>query len=94
MVAEYLKQIHDKLSTGIAVVALQKDPKADQGRGGTFGLEKPRLYLNLDAGKITIRKAKNWSDPSVNPNRLELKYKIVGGCKFFVTEGWEKPDAF
>jgi hypothetical protein len=92
MVAEYLKQIHDKLSTGIAIVALQKDPKADQGRGGTFGLEKPRLYLNLDTNKITIRKAKNWTRPDVNPNRLELNFKIVSGCKFITTEDWHKPE--
>ena len=94
LVAEYLKQIHEKLSSGIAIVALQKDPKADQGRGGIGSLEKPRLYLNLDAGKIVIRKAKNWTNPLVNPNRLELKFKIVSGCKFIVTEEWEKPIEF
>ena len=92
MVAEYLKQIHDKLSTGIAIIALQKDPKADQGRGGTFGLEKPRLYLNIDSNKITIRKAKNWTHPNVNPNRLELKFKIVAGCKLITVQDWYKPD--
>jgi putative DNA primase/helicase len=85
MVAEYLKQIHDKLQDGIAIVALQKDPKANQGRGGMFGLEKPRLYLNMDAGKIVIRKAKNWTQPAFNPNGLRLNFKLVGGCKF-ITE--------
>jgi hypothetical protein len=90
MVAEYLKQIHDKLDGGIAIVALQKDPKADQGRGGTFGLEKPRLYLNMDAGKIKIRKAKNWTHPEQNPNGLVLNYKLVGGCKFIVTSTWHQ----
>jgi len=92
MVSEYLKQIHDKLSTGIAIVALQKDPRSDQGRGGTFGLEKPRLYLNLDPNKITIRKAKNWTNPNINPNRLQLDYKIVAGCRFIIDRDWYKPD--
>ena len=90
MVAEYLRQIHDKLAGGIAIVALQKDPKADQGRGGTFGLEKPRLYLNIDPGKLTIRKAKNWAKIDINPNGLEINYKIVGGCKFVVTNNWHE----
>ena len=90
MVAEYLKQIHDKLDGGIAIVALQKDPKADQGRGGTFGLEKPRLYLNMDAGIIKIRKAKNWTHPEQNPNGLVLNYKLVAGCKFIVTNNWHQ----
>jgi hypothetical protein len=67
MVADYLRQIHDKLGGGIAIVALQKDPKAPQGRGGTFGLEKPRLYLNMDSGQILIRKAKNWTSSAHYP---------------------------
>jgi hypothetical protein len=90
MVAEYLKQIHDKLDSGIAIVALQKDPKAAQGRGGTFGLEKPRLYLNMDAGKILIRKAKNWTHPEQNPNGLVLNYKLVSGCKFITINDWHE----
>jgi len=90
MVGDALKQIHDKLRGGIAIVALQKDPKAAQGRGGTFGLEKPRLYLNIDAGKIVIRKAKNWTNPEQNPNGLVLNFKLVGGCKFIITNDWHK----
>ena len=92
MVAEYLKQIHDKLEDGIAIVALQKDPKANQGRGGMFGLEKPRLYLNMDAGKIVIRKAKNWTQPTFNPNGLRLNFKLVGGCKFITEKDGEGRD--
>jgi hypothetical protein len=90
MVAEYLRAIHDKLASGIAIVALQKKTGADAGRGGDFSLEKPRLYLNVDKGKIKIRKAKNWVDPKTNPNGLVLDFKTVGGCKFIVTQDWHK----
>ena len=90
MVADYLRQIHSKLASGIAIVALQKKRNAELGRGGDFGLEKPRLYLTMDAGKLTIQKAKNWVDPSINPNGLSLNFKIVNGCKFIVTEDWHK----
>jgi len=92
MVADYLKQIHDKLSSGIAVVALQKKRGAELGRGGDFGLEKPRLYLSMDAGKLTIQKAKNWADPQVNPKDMVLDFKIVNGCKFIVTSDWHKAE--
>jgi len=92
MVADYLKQIHDKLHSGIAVVALQKKRNAELGRGGDFGLEKPRLYLSMDPGKLTIQKAKNWTDPQVNPNGLILNFKLVNGCKFIVTNGWHQGD--
>jgi len=88
VVADYLRQIHDKLGSGICLVALQKKRNADLGRGGDFGLEKPRLYLSIDAGKCTIQKAKNWVNPEVNPNNLVINFKIVGGCRFLITNDW------
>jgi len=87
MVAEYLREIHDKLNNGIAIVALQKKRNADLGRGGEFSLEKPRLYLSMDTGKMTIQKAKNWATME-NPNRKFIKFKIVKGCQFHITEDW------
>ncbi len=92
-----LKAIHDKLGKGIAVVALQKDPKAAQGRGGSFSLEKPRLYLNImdnyPAGQLVqIRKAKNWVDKSRNPNRMERGFKIYAGCILTATGDWYRPE--
>lgn len=93
LIADYLKQIHDKLSTGVAIVAIQKKRGAEIGRGGEMGLEKPRLYLSMDTGKLTIQKCKNWAVPDLNPNRLIVNYKIVGGCKFIVTRDWFKDEA-
>ena len=90
-VAEYLRQIHDKLGSGICLVALQKKRDAELGRGGDFGLEKPRLYLSMDEGKCSIQKAKNWANHDNNPNGLILNYKVVKGCNFIVTQDWH-PD--
>ena len=92
LVAEYLKAIHEKLTTGIAIIALQKKRGVELGRGGEFSLEKPRLYLTMDKGKMTIAKAKNWKDPEFNPNDMVINYKIVGGCKFIINEDWHKPN--
>lgn len=81
-VASLLKDIHNKLSgKDIALVALQKAPGADTGRGGAFGLEKPRLALAMEAGKIKIVKAKNWRTDR-NPNGLFKEFKLVMGYKF------------
>lgn len=91
LIADYLKQIHDKLGGGIAIVALQKNRGAEIGVGGNRGLEKPRLYITLDSGKATIQKCKNWANPYENPNGLILNYKLVAGCKFVVTTDWFKP---
>jgi len=85
-----IKEIYDKLTTGIAVIALQKKPGQDLGRGGLGTLEKPRLYLAIDNGKIKIVKAKNWVNSQVNPNGLEVSFKLVDGCKFRKIGDWDK----
>ena len=77
-----LKDIHDRLGKGIAIVALQKKTGAAVGRGGEFTLEKPRLYLTMDAGVLKIVKGKNWANPEVNPNDLSWNFKLVGGARF------------
>jgi len=89
-IADQLRAIHDRLAGGICIVALQKKRGAELGRGGDFGLEKPRLYLTMDKGKMIIQKAKNWVNSEKNPNRMEIKFKIVAGCRFIVTEDWYK----
>lgn len=82
LVADYLKAIHEKLGTGIALVALQKKVGARLGRGAEFSLEKPRLYLSMDNSKLTIIKAKNWHDKTQNPNNRKWTFKLLAGCNF------------
>jgi hypothetical protein len=90
LVAKYLKEIYERLSKGIALVAIQKNPGTDVGLGGYRGMEKPRLYINLEAGKAKIVKAKNWANPETNPNGLELQFKLIHGCKFAIEKDWGK----
>jgi len=82
-----LKGIHDKLKSGIALVALQKNPGAPTGIGGYRGLEKPRLYLSLDGGVAKIVKAKNWAT-TINPNGYSCKFKLISGCHFIEDGEW------
>jgi hypothetical protein len=89
-IAGQIRQIYDKLTSGIAVVAIQKNPGVDLGRGGTFSLEKARLYITMDAGISTITKAKNFANPGINPNHMKVKYKIVNGCEFKIERDWYK----
>jgi len=93
-IAGEMKDIHDRLKKGVAVIALQKDPKALTGRGGSFSEEKPRLYCIIDKDfpgqKIKIVKAKNWRDPEISPIGLARKFKLVGGCRILPTDLWER----
>ncbi|MBM4054418.1 MAG: hypothetical protein FJ264_07075 [Planctomycetes bacterium] len=92
-VSGYIKQIFDKLRSGIAIIALQKNKGNDYGLGGMRSLEKPRLYLSMEDNKIKIVKGKNWADSRINPNGMELQYKLIDGCKFIEISGWKKSDS-
>jgi len=85
-----LAEIHKKLKDAIAIVALQKNPGAKAGLGGYRSLEKPRLYLSMDSGIVTITKCKNWAT-SENPNGLQYRFKVAGGCKFIKAQDWHRP---
>lgn len=82
LVVKEIKDIFDVLDKGIAIIALQKSVKSDYGRGGEFSLEKPRLYLSISNGKAKIMKAKNWADPTTNPNGMYFNFKLVDGTRF------------
>jgi len=90
-VSAMLKAIHDKLSSGIAVIAMQKPEGRDLALGGSRGLEKPRLYLSMENHVLKIVKAKGWRSDVVNPNGMSIQYKIAAGCKISSDGDWVKP---
>lgn len=85
----YIKEIFDKLTSGIAFILIQKNKNTDFGLGGMRSLEKARLYLSMEPGLLKIVKAKNWASQS-NPNGLNINFKLVEGCRFENTSPWEK----
>lgn len=87
-----LKAISDRLKTGFCLIALQKNSGRDEGLGGARGLEKPRLYLAMDNGRLKIVKGKSWKNRENNPNGQEITFKLVDGCKFVSVSEWRKGD--
>lgn len=93
-IAEEFRMIRDKLNKGIAFIALQKDPKKQLGRGASFSMEKPRLYLTVDrepprGNILRVQKAKNWRNSEVNPNGLMREFWIFKGINLKPKTGWE-----
>lgn len=88
-VGYYIKQIFDKLHNGIAIIALQKNPRTDYGLGGMRSTEKARLYLAMGGNEVKIMVGKNWVTES-NPVGLVRSFKLVQGCKFIPTSEWER----
>ncbi len=87
-----LENIYRKLTTGIAMVSIQKKVGALFGRGQEFSAEKPRLYLSMDDGKLTIVKGKNWHTKTENPKGQFVNFKLVNGCEFIQQGNWKYND--
>jgi hypothetical protein len=91
-----IKDIFDNLETGIAVIALQKDPNKFDGLGGMFSKQKPRLYVTLDydydekISKARITKCKNWACRT-SPNGMTCDFWIENGLDFRMRGFWKKP---
>jgi len=90
LIAERLREYHKRLNKGVLFVAIQKDPQKEYGRGGGLGLEKPRLYLTLDRGKLKIIKGKAWASEQ-NPEGMQIEFKLIQGAKF-IDKGWKVPE--
>lgn len=89
IVNDLLTKLNQVIGKGVVIVALQKKIGALLGRGAEYSLEKPRLYLSLDAGKITIVKGKNWAQRNYDPSGLERLFSIEGGAYFIPSTGWQ-----
>jgi hypothetical protein len=82
LVSQEITSIFNKLNKGIALIAVQKKQGSILGRGAEFSAEKPRLYLSMESGQLTIVKGKNWAVEGQNPNNKQFKFKLIGGHKF------------
>ena len=90
-VAKHLAAIFEKLGgKGVAIVAIQKDPRKEFARGGSFAEEKPVLSLALDFGVCTINKFKG-EFRETNPKGMEYHFKLVHGSNFILVRHWHKP---
>lgn len=94
-VASQMMAIRNKLENGIAIVAIQKSADSKYGRGGTFGAEKARIYVSLEAlssvvTELTIVKAKNRASV-INPVGLKRRFAISGGAIIKpITDEWTR----
>ena len=88
-----IRDIYDALRGGVAIVSIQKNAGVSLGLGGARSIEKARLYLTMDYGKITITDAKLFEIRGINPRGWQLDYKLHDGCKYQSDpRGWYDPN--
>jgi hypothetical protein len=94
--AEYLTKIHDQLTTGIAIVAVQKKEGTRMPRSGDMIVEKPRLAITLSKkecnseypqGIASILKCKMPKIGKVDGKSLRFELQRQGS-KFNVLNDW------
>lgn len=92
LVADWIQKIHNKLTTGVCVICLQKAKGKDTARGGDFTLEKARLAISLTysfgVNIAKIVKCKNPLDGGANPQGQELDYRIEQGSRCNALTPW------
>jgi len=94
-VGDDLALIHNKLTDGLAFVAVQKktndrDQKGkmreyELGVGGEYTKRKAGIYLTIDHfpdNKLVIRKCRERAHDEINPNGMEWGFKLIRGIYF------------
>jgi len=90
-IRKILRRIHDKLTTGICIIGLQKPFGRDMGFGKEWGMQIPRLYLSVEGGVAKILKCKNRKTEESPVGKI-LPFKLVKGWKFLPEGVWRRPD--
>ena len=79
--------IAEKLNEGVAVVALQKNPGSDYGRGGAMTVDKATVYLSLHRGDLDTKEPHTLKLPKIKYPLVDyadkpIRFKLAGGCRF------------
>lgn len=96
-VAGGLRDIADKLTTGIAIVALQKKANSDYGFGGEATLNRAQLSINIDVNEltpsrkiVTVTKLKKSVDRRYNIERLSREFEYNSKGRIVGLGDWGK----
>lgn len=87
-VGAILQSVWEKLSNGVAIICIQKEWGRVLGRGKEYSLEKPRLYLSMDPGKVRIIKCKNFHQ-GIDPVGYARYFDLINGWKFEMLGPWK-----
>ena len=92
-----LRAIADKLTSGIAIVAMQKKTGMTHGYGGEGTVNRAQLYVNLDINELdprkrmaTIRKLKKAKDRKYSIERLSCEFEYDHKGRIVEQSDWGK----
>lgn len=92
-IAHYIFKIHEKLTSGIALICVQKDPGKLYGTGGYAIRNIPRLIVSLQNHVIKLEDVKSFwinGPDDHNPTGLMKRYKMPGLWKMIAESDWTR----
>lgn len=104
LIPEYIAKIQERLTTGLALIILQKVPGRDYGTGGAEIRNKPSVILSLQKSgsmsKVVVEDVKAYNPDAMqklfdevhSPRGLWREYKLVDGWKFLPQGKWRTKD--
>lgn len=105
LIPDYIAKIQERLTTGIAVIILQRVPGRDYGTGGAEIRNKPSVIVALKrqgkTNSVHIEDIKSYNQQNIgtlfgdevkNPRGLWREYNLIDGWKFFPKGNWRSPE--
>lgn len=97
-IGKIIDDIHQQLTTGIAMILVQKKANEELPRGAAFAIERSRLAITLDTNEdhgfiCKVNKLKIPVDFKKRINGYECDYTIGEDIKFNMQSGWRLVDA-
>jgi hypothetical protein len=96
-IAGELRDISDRLKSGIAIVGMQKKSGAGNAYGGEGTINRSQLYINIDFNETdfsrriaTIRKLKKSPQRKYNIERLSCEFEYSDTGRIIKKTGWGK----
>lgn len=90
LVGRYIREIRDALKTGVAIILLQKGEGSNLPIGREFSRHLARVVVTIDKGVLTIIKAKDRAQRTINPVNKKWTFRIDDtGTKFIIDQEWE-----
>lgn len=96
-IAGALRDIADKLTTGIALVGIQKKAGSNHGYGGEGTVNRSQLYINIDRNELdprkriaTIRKLKKATDRKYSIEHLSCEFEFNDKGRIVNKTDWGK----
>lgn len=94
-IADYIKEIHQKLNKGVAVVIIQRDPNKPNPAGGQATRHVARLSIDIEFKKIILQKVKGAIKQPPHhrhPDGLMRRFELQEVWKLVPTSEWYWPD--